>query len=127
MAYYHGGVPGLRLGDELLPPSRTGARSVADIAREMAMEGSEVTSNDHVFLGTTVEVAVLFAALYPALHGGWVYECEPIGPIAPDPDYRGGDGLSVQAASAVVTRVIGPLAKTEVAGIRRSMFADVTA
>lgn len=123
MTYYHGGVPGLRLGDELLPPSITGhfgLNSASDISREM---GATHVAKDRVFLATTLEIAEMFAAMYPELTGGWVYECDPVGTVELDPDYFGPDGESVQVERAVVTKVRGPMAPALVDIYRRGVFA----
>jgi hypothetical protein len=124
VTYYHGGVPGLTVGDELLPPSRSGRTdSLASIAAANRIEGSAVMRDDRVFLGTLYEIGLLYAAMYPTLSGGWVYECEPVGPVEPDPDYRGDPSESVQCASAIVTRVLGRLSPSQVRSIRKLIAA----
>ena len=122
MTYYHGGVPGLVLGASILPPSRTGCRDSAKaIVTEYGMDGGHVR-DDVVFLGT-LEIAELFAAMYPDVAGGWVYEVDPVGLVAPDPDYHGPDpDESVQCPSAVIVRVVGPLSREYVAMVRRVML-----
>lgn len=122
MTYFHGGVPGLALGDSLLPPSVTGRPdgSVSIIERH-GLDGAHVRG-DRVFLGT-LEVAYLFAAMYPLPEGGWIYEVDPVGDVEPDPDYTGGADESVQCPSAVIVRVVGPLPRATVHTVRQLMGA----
>lgn len=120
MTYYHGGKPGLRVGDEILPPSVTGRTdSTASIAKSAGLEGAEHVRDDRVYLGTTPEVALLFAAMYPTKSGGWVYEVIPKGPVEPDPDYSGPSGESVQCPRATILRVVGPITADLVFRIRQ--------
>jgi len=98
--FYHGGIPGLRPGDRVLPPSTTGKPTVLDFARETAPCGPQ--REDRVYLATEVEHARVFAAAYP--YGG-VYEVDPVGFVAPDPDATG-PGYSWQAGEAVVVLVL---------------------
>jgi hypothetical protein len=125
MTYYHGGIPGLALGDEVLPPSVTGMQdSASRISREEF--GVEYVRLDRVFLGASVDIASLYAAMYPARDGGWVYEVEPCGPLEPDPDYRGENPMdSVQAPSATIVRVLGPLAPDAVRAVRRALLGSL--
>jgi hypothetical protein len=123
--YYHGGAPGLRLGALLLPPCKTGARSLAAIAREHRrdLRGKSIAHmrEDRVYFGSKLEIAVLYAALHPSPRGGWVYEVAPEDPIEPDPDYRG-DG-SFQAPAAVIVKILGPLTPATAAQIRKGLGA----
>jgi hypothetical protein len=124
MTYYHGGVPGLHLGDQLLPPSKTGAKSLAQIAREHRAEivgPVDHMRDDRVFLVTDIQQAMVYAAMYPRASGGWIYAAEPVDPVERDPDYLLDDGGSVQCPSAIVVRVIGPLPVPVVASIRRAL------
>lgn len=81
VAYFHGGRPNMRRGEIVLPPSfsgtkvtlhKYGTRGVADVNK--------------VYLTKNLNAAMIYAATYSAPKGGMVYECEPIGPIEPDPD-----------------------------------------
>lgn len=125
MTYYHGGVPGLRLGDELLPPSVTGRQdSAARIAREQL--DTDYVREDRVYLGRTVDIASLYAAMYPLAEGGWLYEVKPSDDMEPDPDYIGDDPMdSVQCSRATIVRVIGPLAQPFVDSVRSAVMAGV--
>lgn len=126
-AYFHGGIPGLAIGSDLLPPSVTGRTdSTAKIARDHF--DTDYVREDRVFLGRTVEIASLYAAMYPDPDGGWVYECEPVGAVELDPDYTGDDPSdSVQVERAVVVRVIGPLPRALVEGVRQMLARDLVA
>lgn len=110
--YYHGGVAGLHVGDSILPPSRTGAVSMADLAdapKEMRDQLAKVHSRDLVYLTTDPAAARLFAGLHPdgdEHRGGDVYRVIPEQPVTPDPDYLHGDGASVCAPSAVIVAVV---------------------
>lgn len=123
MTYYHGGVPGLSLGEQLLPPSRTGRTdSAARIVAEHGL-GADYVREDVVFLGATLDIANLYAAMYPAASGGWVYEVEPAEPVEPDPDYSGDDPMeSVQCPSATIVRVLGPLPPAFVGRVRDALM-----
>jgi len=110
MNWYHGGVPGLRRGDKILPPAQTNAVSIADTAGDMITEVRRVYSREVVYLAASPHDARLFASLHPAYggrnRGGDLYLVEPDGPVTADPDYLAGDGGSVTCASATIIRVI---------------------
>jgi len=124
-AYYHGGAPGLRLGQDLLPPTATGHRAAVDYVRP-GTPGAELVRRDRVYFTEDPMVADLFAALYPAALGGWVYEVDPVGLVEPDPDYRGPGGGSLQAPMAVVVRVLGPLRPAIRNAIRAEIASGLT-
>lgn len=92
-SFFHGGPRGRRVGECLLPPSVTGAKSLAGYG------GEGVCRQDRVYVTTDESVAVLFAAgaLDPC-----VYTCEPCGEVAPDPDCTE-PGVSYQCDRARVT------------------------
>ena len=110
--YYHGGVRELEPGDLILPPDETGALSIADVRypdEETAAKVARVHRKDRVYLTTDPNIARLCAALAPnsrRRYGGDVYAVEPIGAVEPDPDYLSDDGASVQAARALIIRVV---------------------
>jgi hypothetical protein len=123
MAFFHGGTPGLRVGDRVLPPLSTGAPSAADYG------AGHVCRRDRVYLGSTPAVAVIYAAMHPT-HAGVVYEVVPDGPVEPDPDWIGEPGMSVQAPAATIIRVIDPesvIVDGTVAELRARLLADVLA
>jgi hypothetical protein len=113
-AWYHGGVPGLRRGGKILPPSVTGAISVADkvidAPDDIRARVGAVHDQNVVYLARDIENARLWASLHPAYggrhRGGDLYEVTPDGPLGPDPDYLPGDGGSMTCCSATITRVV---------------------
>lgn len=115
--YYHGGVPGLRVGQYILPPAETGALSLSDmvellpVRQELAEETLRVHSRERVYLTTELDTAIVFAGHYPhpegaRRRGGDVYRVEPEGEIEPDPDYEGDDGASIAAPRARITGIV---------------------
>jgi hypothetical protein len=97
--YYHGGVPGLRVGQMILPPTVTGARSTAEFG------AAGVCRRDRVYVTSQPAVAVVFAAGYPS-KPGVVYRVRPIGELRLDPDYHGRPGDSLECERAEVLQVI---------------------
>jgi hypothetical protein len=109
--YFHGGVRGLRAGDELVPPTEhngptlkqyanrlLGARTNNPAALAQLAEGS------CVYLAAGESIARAFAALYPP-PGGALYEVEPLGEASTDWD---APGESFVAPRARVVAVIDP-------------------
>lgn len=93
MRYFHGGIPGLKIGDILLPASEIGeAPSVTKYTDGKARM-------DRVYLTTDRFAAEAYAALYP--DGGALYIVEPIGETEGDPD---APTISRMASSA---RIVG--------------------
>lgn len=97
VTYYHGGAPGLTVGQRLLPPDQTGAPSCSEYG------GAAVHRRDRVYVATVFEAALIFAAGHPSQRG-CVYECEPVGALEPDPDCDL-PGLSWQCEAARIVRV----------------------
>lgn len=91
--FWHGGAAGRRPGDLILPPSHTGAVSVAGMA-------GMPTRNDRVYFTTVYEVARGYAAHHRGSNA--VYRVEPVGGLEPDPDYR---AIGFQAPKARVIEV----------------------
>jgi hypothetical protein len=112
--WYHGGVPGLKRGQKILPPSVTGAISVSDkvidAPDDMRRKVEKVHDQNVVYLAADIVNATFWASLHPAYggrnRGGDLYEVTPDGPVAPDPDYLAGDGGSVTCSSATIVRVV---------------------
>lgn len=105
--FFHGGVPGLGPGDQILPPSATGTRRrMRDYYPVRATRGTHpwLMRDDLVFFTPLWKAAVVFAAAYPE---GAVYEVDPVGAISLDPDTPGGEAW--RAPAATVVRVVSPL------------------
>ncbi|MFF3326098.1 hypothetical protein [Streptomyces sp. NPDC002889] len=82
--YFHGGVPGLKPGDVLLPPAVTGACNTMPefVTDAEAEEAPWLRRSDLVYCSIELGVAVACAAVYP---NGAVYRVRPHQPT-PDPD-----------------------------------------
>lgn len=100
--YFHGGVPGLRRGDLLLPPAVTGTGRTltADV---IDMGGA--ARLDRVYVTSGREVARVYAALFP---DGALYEVETLGELVADPDCAVA-GVSWECLGARVLRVVDPV------------------
>lgn len=104
MPYFHGGYPGLKPGDQLLPPDETGtAHRLSQHAAALGAAG-HATRTDLVYLTTGRQVARAYAAFYP---DGALYQVEANGPLEPDPDCHM-PGLSWQCPAATVLTVVDP-------------------
>jgi protein gp37 len=101
--YYHGGIPGLKIGDTLLPPNVTGKPTLLKYAQEIAPDGPQ--RDDRVYLTTDKESASIFAYCYPK---GDVYRAIPTLPLEDDPDCLEPE-LSYQTPKAVVVQDKTPL------------------
>jgi hypothetical protein len=111
--WYHGGFPGLKRGQQILPPSVTGTISVADKSLgDDSLRERVVKVHDPALIYLTRDVADarFWASLAPAHggknRGGDVYEVTPDGPLVPDPDYLPKDGKSMACSSATITRIV---------------------
>ncbi len=92
--YYHGGVAGLRVGDELRPPCETDAPSIHDETAAAFPGQPNPHRNDRVYVTTSHEVAFMYA--YALLSRGdnppdrgAVYLVDPVGELERDPDQPG--------------------------------------
>jgi hypothetical protein len=102
--YWHGGAPGLRAGDRILPPDTTGtAYTLIAYARQVAAAAGFdcAQRTDRVYLTTDREDAKVYAFLYPR---GSLYRVQPDDPLEPDLDCTV-PGLSWQAPGATVLAV----------------------
>jgi hypothetical protein len=115
--YLHGGKPGLKAGDQVLPPAETGAETLGSILRETdpyesRLSGRSFSRPDVVYVATDLEVAAGYATLWtlsPFHDGdGAVYEVRPSGEVVPDPHARMGwaDGECWMCPRAAVTRIV---------------------
>lgn len=107
--FFHGGVPGLRVGAWILPPAVTGAPT----SKEYADYPPGVYRDDMVYLVTEVEQAKAFAALrtHGAIghgakaRGGDVYRVVPALLLALDPGCEN-EGLSWCAPAARIVAIV---------------------
>ena len=97
--WYHGGFPGLAVGDLLLPPAESGTNHTLSAYAAGLPHGHR---RDVVYLARYQQHARAFAALYP---DGALYAAEPIGPTEPDPD---APEDAVTCACARIVEVIRP-------------------
>ena len=112
--WYHGGFPGLKRGQQILPPSVTGAISIADKVIDapdsMREQIAKVHDPDLGYLSQDPADARLWASLAPAYggkhRGGDLYEVTPDGPLVPDPDYLPKDGKVMACSSATIVRAV---------------------
>lgn len=100
--YWHGGAPGLLIGERLLPPAVTGTQ--VTLGTYMGEEGKAPAGYraDRVYVTALHEAAELYATLYPG--GGWVYLVEPEGELVADPDYTEA-GVSFACTAARIVEV----------------------
>ncbi|WNI19140.1 hypothetical protein [Actinacidiphila sp. ITFR-21] len=105
MAYFHGGIPGLRRGDRILPPDATGTEHRLSAHAEELGAFGHATRTDVVYLATERQVARAYAAGYP---DGALYQVQPDGEVEPDPDCLA-PGVAWQCTGATVVAVIDPV------------------
>lgn len=101
MVWYHGGIPGLKVGDRLVPPSEHGKQ--ATLSQYAAqIDNGQIMRQDRVYLTSAKDHATVYAAMYP---DGAVYEATPDEGYTDDPDCSE-PGLSIEATGATITKVI---------------------
>ena len=105
MTFFHGGFPGLKVGDLLLPPDRTGTEHRLSATTASLGGPAHATRTDVVYLTTERQVARAYAAFYP---DGALYQVLPQSPVDPDPDCLQPD-LSWHCPAAVVVAVVDPV------------------
>lgn len=105
MRYFHGGIPGLKPGALILPPDTTGTDRTVSQYITAADNAPHAQRRDVVYVTAGREVARAFAAFYP---DGALYQVEPDGELAPDPDCATPD-LSWSCLSARVVAVVDPV------------------
>lgn len=94
MICYHGGPPGLKVGQRILPPNITGAPSTASYG------ASEVCNPNKVYVTPDPLAAALFASMHPS-GDGRVYKVKTVGQVTYDPDCSE-RGLSYACDEAVI-------------------------
>ena len=115
MICYHGGPPGLKVGNRILPASRTGVVS----SSEFGAEG--IHNPDKVYVTPLPSAAAMFASLQPS-GDGRVYRVETEGPVEYDPDCSE-MGLSYTCDAARIVGRVKVKRKT-LAKIRNAVMAD---
>jgi hypothetical protein len=113
IVFYHGGRPGLHVGDFLLPPTESGVAASVDrldldgVHANLAQAASWIR-RDHVYLTSSKNDAAVYASLHQLgtpTRGGDVYRVEPVGATEPDPDYCGPDTV-VHCARARIVEIV---------------------
>ncbi len=94
--FFHGGHPGLDVGDWIECPDVTGTDH--RLSRYVGPEEPFGNRTDVVYVTTNPEHARVFAAVYP---DGAVYRVKPEGEMSEDPDNPGGESLMARRAQVV--------------------------
>ncbi|MET8609721.1 hypothetical protein [Streptomyces misionensis] len=101
---FHGGVPGLRPGDHVLPPIVTGVERTLTSTAQALGASPEHARRDRVYVTIGRDVARVYAAFKP---DGALYEVQA-GTLDADPDCAV-PGVSFACPAAVVVRVVDPV------------------
>lgn len=104
MICYHGGPPGLKVGQSILPAKVTGARSTAAYGAEGVCDPSKV------YVTPDARAAAMFASMHPS-GDGRVYKVETVGEVTYDPDCSE-RGLSYVCEAAVIVGQVKVKRKT---------------
>lgn len=109
---WHGGVPGLKVGDLLRPVSETDTEhSLTRYAARVGLNRDHVRQ-DRVHLTSDRAVARAYAAAYP---NGALYVAEPIGETEPDPD---APEIALRCPQARITAAYDPCVRWAERGTR---------
>lgn len=105
---WHGGVPGLAVGDRLLPPSETGHQHTwAETSAAIGLR-SIAQRRDRVYVTSDRELAKVFARTWHdgarERSHGWLYEVSA-DDLEDDADLLSVPGISFQVGSALIIRV----------------------
>lgn len=109
---WHGGIPGLRVGDIIRPPDPGDTRHLVDGCPECDARKRGSTTLMHgpvagrVYVTSSREYARIYAAGYPR---GALYQVEPIGNLEADPEAGPGGAVSWMVAEARVVCVYDPV------------------
>lgn len=106
----------MKVGQFVLPPSKTGVPSTARFG------AAGICNVDKVYVSTDMHAATYFACMHPS-DNGRVYEVEPIGPLTDDPDAKKKD-LSFECDMARIVRVIRVSGKTKKT-VQKYMLAEI--
>lgn len=79
MIAYHGGPPGLRIGQKILPAYETGAKSTAQFGAHGVCDPKKV------YVTPLPQAAAMFASMHPS-GDGRVYKVRTHGEVLHDPD-----------------------------------------
>lgn len=113
MYLFHGGAPGLKIGDRVLPPTDTGVKSQT-LAASLELGLDRIAQQpDKVYATTDVMLAKVYAGMWAnpdsdksVAGGGVVYRIVvEDGTLEADKDLLSSPGVSYQANSAVVTDI----------------------
>jgi hypothetical protein len=103
VAFFHGGAPGLTVGDKILPFSVTGTERVMTrfVHGTPEFDRLQVECRDHVYFTPAQDLAEDYAAVQP---DGSLYQVRPDGEFEADPDC-GVPGLAWRCTSATIVAV----------------------
>ncbi|WP_052433242.1 hypothetical protein [Streptacidiphilus carbonis] len=93
MKYFHGGAPGLKVGDLLRP--------AISLGKEHGRSPNQPNYSPHRVYLTR---ARWYADLFAHMGDGDVYEVRPVGRAVPDPDARGSFTCSCATVTAVLAQ-----------------------
>lgn len=101
--YFHGGAPGLDVGDILRPAADLGLYFTYNLA-------NAIYDPTYVYFTTRVEIATAYASRCVLPHidaiPGDVYRVQPLGPIEPDPDCEPLPDIYMRAPRARILEVV---------------------
>lgn len=111
MKLWHGGAPGLKVGDELLPPDETQFEWTSLAINEGVGLANPNYRTDRVYATSDRALAEAFAAYWTRepkrKGGGWVYRVEfDDSSIEDDADFPSLSGVSFQAPKGRIVEVI---------------------
>ncbi len=107
--FWHGGIGGLAVGEEIIPPSDQGVGAPAHSALFMAEARA-----DRVYFATDRELARVFASIaFRGQGAGAVYRVQPIGNVLTDPDFPAVGLHSRRALILDVEELTSPLTTEE--------------
>jgi hypothetical protein len=108
LVLWHGGAPGLKPGDFILPAIERQQLGRFDfISDTLDRLGQRVARRDRVYVTPSLRFAMRWAMLRTG-EVGHAYEVEPIGALEIDPDYIALPGFSYQCERARVLAVVVP-------------------
>src|SRR5690554_5083095 len=111
MELWHGGAPGMNVGDVLLPPDETGFAWTSLAVNEDVGLANPNYRTDRVYATGDRELAQAFAAYWTRepnrKGGGWLYTVEfDDDLLEPDADFPSLPGLSYQAPRGRIVGVV---------------------